>query len=95
MVDLQISEIQIIFLKPRNALVAFASCVINTLSHSGNTAVYKSFTRMGNYRLVFLMDALAKSKKINIFNPLKKESGRVLSEAIVGKFKELLSMEER
>ena len=48
-----ITEIQIIPLKPKDGLVAFASCVINDQLYLGNIAIYSSLGSCDGFRLVY------------------------------------------
>jgi len=87
---LEISEIQIIPVKPKDGLVAFASCVINNYLYIGNIAIYTSPSCQEGYRLVYPSKILPTGKQINIFHPINHHSGEILSNAIIKKFKEIL-----
>ena len=87
--ELLISEIQIIPVKPKDGLVAFASCVINNSLYIGNIAIYTSPTNPEGYRLVYPMKVLPNGKEINCIHPINKEVGGAISRSIIGKFKEL------
>ncbi len=89
--DILISEIQIVPIKPRNGLVAFASCVINHSLYLGNIAIYTSPTNEEGYRLVYPARTLPNGKDINCVHPINRETGRVISAAIIDKYKEILS----
>jgi len=91
MSNILISEIQIIPVKPRNGLVAFASCVINGSLYIGNIAIYTSPTNDDGYRLVYPARTLPNGKEINCVHPINKETGRAISAAIIKKYKEILS----
>lgn len=91
MIELFISEIQIIPIKPRNGLVAFASCIINDSFYLGNIAIYTSPSNPEGFRLVYPSKTLPNGKDINVFHPINKQSGRIISEAIIKKFKEIIS----
>jgi len=90
MCDPKISEIQIIPIKPKDGLVAFASCVINNYLYIGNIALYTSPSRPEGYRLVYPTKILPTGKQINIFHPINHHAGEILSGAIIKKFKEIL-----
>ena len=89
--NLQVSEVQIIPVKPRNGLVAFASCVINESLYLGNVAIYTSPSSQEGYRLVYPSKMLPNGKEINCVHPINKEAGEAISKAIIGKFKEILT----
>ena len=51
--ELEITEIQIIPIKPRDGLVAFASCVVNNALYIGNIGIYTSQSGPDGFRLVY------------------------------------------
>lgn len=89
--ELFISEIQIIPVKPKEGLVAFASCVINESLYIGNIAIYTSPSKLEGYRLVYPSKILPTGKEISCIHPINKESGELISKAIIGRFKEIAS----
>lgn len=89
MSELLITEIQIIPVKPKDGLVAFASCVINNFLYIGNIAIYTSLTNPEGYRLVYPIKILPNGKEINCVHPINKEAGKTIAKHIMGKFKEL------
>lgn len=93
--ELLISEIQIIPIKPKDGLVAFASCVINESLYIGNIAIYTSPDNQEGYRLVYPMKVLPNGKEINCVHPINKETGDIISKAIIKKFKEVLAKSRR
>ena len=94
MSELVISEIQIIPVKPKDGLVAFASCVINNSLYVGNIAIYTSPTNHEGYRLVYPSKVLPNGKEINCVHPINKETGDAISKAIIRKYKDLISMRD-
>lgn len=88
MMELLISEIQIIPVKPKDGLVAFASCVINNSLYIGNIAIYTSPTNTEGYRLVYPLKVLTNGKEINCVHPITKEAGETIAKSIINKFKE-------
>ena len=89
--NLKILEIQIIPVKPKDGLVAFASCVVNNSLYIGNIAIYTSPTNPESYRLVYPWKILPNGKEINCVHPINKQAGGIISDAIIGKFKEIIS----
>lgn len=87
---MKISEIQIVPVKPRNGLVAFASCVIDDSLFVGNIAIYTSLSNSEGYRLVFPSKALANGKEIQCVHPINRETGRTISKAIINKYEDLI-----
>ena len=86
-----VSEIQIIPIKPRDGLVAFASCVINNAFYLGNIAVYTSPSAQDGFRLVYPTKTLPNGKEIHCVHPINKETGEIIRTAIVEKFNEFIS----
>lgn len=84
---MQISEINIIPIKPRDGLVAFASCVINEAIFLGSIAIMTKLS--GSYRLVYPTKKTA-SKNINIFHPINSEAGQKLEKEIINKYQEVM-----
>ena len=91
MSELRISEIQIIPLKPKEGLVAFASCVINNALYIGSVAVYSSPSTQSGFRLVYPVKVLPNGKEIHCVHPISKEAGELISKAIIKKFREVIS----
>lgn len=91
MSELEITEIQIIPVKPKDGLLAFASCVINDSFYVGNIAIYTSPSSHKGFRLVYPSKTLPNGKDINCIHPINKETGELISKAIIGKFKEIIS----
>lgn len=89
--DIEISEIQIIPVKPREGLIGFASCVINNAIYIGNIAVYTSPSTQSGFRLVYPVKILPNGKEIHCVHPINREAGEFISKAIVGKFKDIVS----
>lgn len=84
---MKISEIQITPIKPQNGLVAFASCLINNGLYLGSIGI---LTRLeGGYRLTYPTKSVG-DKQINIFYPINQETGKILEEAIVKKYQEVM-----
>lgn len=88
--NLKISEVEIFPIKPKNGLVAFASCIINKSLYVGNIAIFTSPTRPEGFRLVFPKKKLPNGKDINCVHPITREAGEAISGAIIGKFKEVM-----
>jgi len=91
MKSLKISEIQIIPVKPKNGLVAFTSCVVNDAFYIGNIAIYTSHNYPGGYRLVYPSKFLPNGKEVNCFHPINRDAGEIISNAIISRFKQIIS----
>ena len=88
--DLAVSEIQIIPVKPKDGLIAFASCVVNNQFYIGNIAIYTSPSTPDNFRLVYPIKVLPNGKEINCVHPINRETGELIKRAIVDKYEELI-----
>ena len=91
MEKIQASEVQIIPVKPKEGLVAFASCVINNALYIGNIAVYTSQSTQSGFRLVYPVKILPNGKEVNCVHPINREAGELISKAIIGKFRDIIS----
>lgn len=89
--EIVISEIQIIPVKPKDGLVAFASCIINNQFYIGNIAIHTSPASPDGFRLVYPMKIMATGKELNCVYPINRETGDAVSKAVVTKYKELLT----
>lgn len=87
---LEVSEIQIIPIKPLNGLVAFASAVINNQFYIGNIAIYTSPVSPDGFRLVFPNKKIASGQIVDCFYPISKDAGDLVSKAIIHKYLELM-----
>lgn len=77
---MQISEINIVPVKPDAGLIAFASCVVDESFYLGSIAV---FTRLhGGYRLVYPTKKLGE-RNLHYFHPISKEAAQAVEEAIL------------
>ena len=84
---MKISEIQITPIKPNNGLVAFATCIIDNSIYLGSIGI---LTRLdGGYRLTYPTKNI-NNKAINIYHPINQESGELLEEKIINKYKEVM-----
>jgi len=91
---LSISEVDIIPVKPRNGLIAFASCVVNDQLYLGNIAIHTRLDGSG-YRLVFPVKVLPNGKEIQCVHPVTRRAGELLLQAIVEKLAALIAGAQR
>lgn len=75
MEELRIGDIQIFPVKPRDGLIACASCVINGAFYAGNIAIHTSAVAPDGIRLVYPDKTLPNGKLINCFHPITKQAG--------------------
>lgn len=85
-----VTEVQIVPVKFKNGLVAFASCVINGQFYLGDIAIYSSPLAVYGYRLVYPNRILLSGKNVNCFYPITRDAGECLQKAIVTKYKNVM-----
>jgi len=85
-----LSEIQIIPIKPQNGLVAFASFILNNQFYIGNIAIYTKLDGV-DYRLVYPNKILANGKQISLFHPITKIAGEKIASEVSNRYKELIN----
>ncbi len=90
MSEIIISEIQIIPIKPKDGLVAFASCVINNQFYLGNIAIYSSLFTSGGFRLVYPTKILHNGTSLSIVYPINKETGVIIQRRLVEEYLKLV-----
>jgi len=90
MLNLEISEIRIIPVKPQNGLVAFCSFVVNKALYIGSVAIYVCQKRPEGYRLVYPDKILFNGKKINVVYPISREADDIITGAVVKEFERVI-----
>ena len=88
MQEITISEIQIVPIKPKDGLVAFASFIINNQFYIGDIAIY---TRPSgeDYRLVYPSKILPNGKLINCVHPINRHTAEIIKEAVIKAYQDL------
>lgn len=85
---MQISEVQIIPVKPQDGLIAFASCVLDERYYLGSIAVFTKLS--GGYRLVYPTKKIGE-RHIHFHHPISREAGETIEDAILSKVREIFS----
>lgn len=83
----KITEVQIIPIKPKDGLVAFASVVVENSLYLGSIGVYKRLNGSG-YRITYPTKKIG-NKNINIYHPINRKIGKAIESAILEKVKEI------
>lgn len=86
--EINLSEIQIVPVKPRNGLLAFVSFVLNKAFYIGDVAIYSRLNQEG-YRLVYPIKVLPNGLKIHCFHPINRQSAQAIEEQVIKEFLEL------
>lgn len=82
---MNITEVQIEFVKPNNGLIAFASLVIDGNIYLSSIAIHKKLTEEG-YRITY-----PSKGSFSIFYPINKTTSKQIEEVIFKKLKEVMS----
>jgi len=83
-----VSEITIIPIKPKNGLVALASCVVDDKLYLGSIGIYTKLK--GGYRLTYPNKKVGENA-INLYHPITRECGDNIEQAIIDKYEGLMS----
>ncbi len=85
----QITEVQILPIKPTNGLVGFASFVYNNSFYLGSIGIY---TRpQGGYRLTY-PTRMGANGSFNIFHPINRTIAEEIEKVIISKFEDVTKM---
>ncbi len=84
----QISEIQIIPVKPNNGLIAFCSFILFESLYCSSIAIYSRPD--GSYRLVYPTKKLS-GKDVSLFYPIKKEFSNSILKEVIQKFEDVMN----
>jgi DNA-binding cell septation regulator SpoVG len=88
MMQNKVSDIQIIPVKPKDGLVAFASFTFDSLFYFASIGIY---TRpLGGYRLTYPTRKTL-SSSLPIFHPLNKEIASAIETAVISHYEAIIS----
>ena len=82
---MNITEIQIDFIKPNNGIIAFASLVVDGNLYLSSIAIHKKLSKEG-HRITY-----PSKGGFSIFHPINKATSKQIEEAIFKKLKEVMS----
>lgn len=83
-----VTEVNIIPIKPKDGLVALASCVIDNKIYLGSIGIYTKLS--GGYRLTYPNKKTGNGNDINMYHPINRECGDTIEKAIVDKYQEII-----
>lgn len=87
----KVTEVTIIPIKPKNGLVALASCVLDDKIYLGSIGIYTKLK--GGYRLTYPNKKVGENS-INLYHPITKECGDCVEAAVIARYEELITPEE-
>lgn len=90
---MKITEIQIIPIKPKNGLVAFASLVIDDSIYLGSIAIHTKLDGTG-YRITYPTRRV-NNKDMNIYHPINKRASKAIENEIIKYFKNVMNQYDR
>lgn len=90
---MQITEIQIIPIKPNSGLVAMASVVIENSLYLGSIGIHTKLNGNG-YRITYPTKSL-NGKNFNVFHPINRKVAMDIEQAVITKADEVLSYQNK
>ena len=88
----KISEVQIVPIRPKDGVVGFASFLLDGWLYLGSVAI---MTRpQGGYRLLYPTKKLA-DRSIPIYHPIRREIAQQIEQAVIEKFEDVMSRNDR
>jgi stage V sporulation protein G len=86
---MQVTEVDIAFIKPTDGLIAFASVVLDDQIYLSGIAVHRKLVGSG-YRLTYPTRRVGNAQ-MSVFHPIRKPLGLAIEAAIFAKLKDVLS----
>lgn len=86
---MQVTEVDIAFIKPRNGLIAFASVVLDDALYLGSIGVHRKLDGSG-YRLTYPTRKIG-DKSASVFHPIRRPLSAVIEQAVFQKLKNVAS----
>lgn len=91
---IQISEVQITPIRPKDGHVGFASCVINNGVFLGSIGIHTSLKRPGGFRITYPTKNIegpnGMKRKIDFYRPISREAGKLIENAIISEYERLM-----
>jgi len=88
----KISEIQIVPIKPKDGLVAFANFVLDGNIYLGSIGIMAKLN--GGFRLVYPTKKIG-NRNINLFHPINKEFGQFIEIEVLKHFEKVMKAYDR
>lgn len=88
--ETKVTEVEIVPIKPRDGLVAIASCVIDSKLYIGSLGIQTKLSGdYGSYRLLWPTKRVG-TREINIFHPITKDTYSAIEKAVLGKYEAIM-----
>lgn len=87
--EITLSKIQILSVKPRQGLLAFCSFVLNGSFYIGDVAIYSRLNQEG-FRLIYPSKVLSNGLKINCFYPINRDAVCLIEALVIKAYLDLL-----
>ena len=86
---MQVTEVDIAFVKPKDGLIAFASVVLDDKLYLSGIAIHRKLVGSG-YRLTYPTRKVG-ATQFHLFHPIRRPVGLAIEQAILGKLKDVVS----
>ena len=86
---MQVTEVDIAFVKPKDGLIAFASVVLDDQIYLSGIAIHRKLVGSG-YRLTYPTRKVGDAQ-FNLFHPIRRPIGLAIEQAIFAKLKDVVS----
>lgn len=86
---MDVTEVDIQFVKPKDGLVAFASVVLDDQLYLGGIAIFRKLNGSG-YRLTYPTRKVG-AEQFSLFHPIRRPIGLAIEQAILTKLKNVAS----
>ena len=88
--ETKVTEVEIIPIKPRDGLVAIASCVIDNKLYIASLGIQTKLTgNYGGYRLLWPTKKVG-VREINIFHPITRDTYTAIEKAVISKYEHIM-----
>ena len=89
---MQVTEVDIAFVKPKDGLIAFASVVLDDQLYLSGIAIHRKLVGSG-FRLTYPTRKV-EDEQFNLFHPIRKGIGLAIEQAIFEKLKNVVSQRD-
>src|SRR5262249_48867048 len=86
---MQVTEVDIAFVKPKDGMIAFASVVLDDQLYLSGIAIHSKLVGSG-YRLSYPTRKVGEVQ-FSLFHPIRKQVGLAIEQAIIDKLKNVMS----